>query len=82
MPNTHEAGGISRRIDGDDRSHLKEAMSGLTPENGGLNCFERPGVWSLQQKSFNGIWITLNTFDLNYQSRNRRKPALLIYQEK
>ncbi|WP_041651251.1 ribonuclease E [Marinomonas posidonica] len=37
MPNNPRAGGISRRIDGDDRSQLKEAMSGLkTPENGGL----------------------------------------------
>lgn len=29
MPNNPRAGGISRRIDGDDRSELKEALSGI-----------------------------------------------------
>lgn len=29
MPNNPRAGGISRRIDGDDRTNLKEALSGL-----------------------------------------------------
>ena len=36
MPNNPRAGGISRRIEGDDRAQLKEAMSGLkTPESMG-----------------------------------------------
>ncbi|WP_026106204.1 ribonuclease E [Vreelandella jeotgali] len=37
MPNNPRAGGISRRIEGQDRSQLKEAMSQLTlPDNMGL----------------------------------------------
>ena len=34
MPNNPRAGGISRRIEGDDRSDLREAMSGLEIPNG------------------------------------------------
>jgi ribonuclease E len=34
MPNNPRAGGISRRIDGDDRSELKEALSALEIPNG------------------------------------------------
>lgn len=34
MPNNPRAGGISRRIDGDDRSELKEALSGTTVPQG------------------------------------------------
>lgn len=34
MPNNPRAGGISRRIDGDDRSDLKDAMSQLQVPNG------------------------------------------------
>lgn len=34
MPNNPRAGGISRRIDGDDRSELKDAMSQLDVPNG------------------------------------------------
>lgn len=37
MPNNSRAGGISRRIEGDERSQLKEAMNGLTtPRNMGV----------------------------------------------
>jgi ribonuclease E len=34
MPNNPRAGGISRRIEGDDRSELREALSGLEIPNG------------------------------------------------
>lgn len=34
MPNNPRAGGISRRIDGDDRTHLKDALSQLSIPNG------------------------------------------------
>lgn len=37
MPNSPKAGGISRRIEGETRNELREAMAGLdTPENMGL----------------------------------------------
>src|SRR5215472_2849043 len=34
MPNNPRAGGVSRRIEGDDRANLKEAMSGLVIPDG------------------------------------------------
>lgn len=34
MPNNPRAGGISRRIDGEDRSELREALSGIEVPNG------------------------------------------------
>jgi Rne/Rng family ribonuclease len=34
MPNNPRAGGISRRIEGDERTELKEALSGLTVPDG------------------------------------------------
>lgn len=39
MPNNPRAGGISRRIEGDDRTELKEALASLElPEGMGLSC--------------------------------------------
>ncbi|NVK74023.1 MAG: Rne/Rng family ribonuclease, partial [Oceanospirillaceae bacterium] len=75
------AGGISRRIDGDDRSHLKEAMSGLnTPENGGL-IVRTAGVG----RSTEELQWDLDYLDTLWSSITKaasEKPApFLIYQE-
>ena len=81
MPNNPRAGGISRRIDGDDRTQLKEAMSGLNmPDNGGL-IVRTAGVgrsteelqWDLDY--LNTLWNSIT-------SAASEKPApFLIYQE-
>jgi len=81
MPNNPRAGGISRRIDGDDRSHLKEAMSGLnTPENGGL-IVRTAGVG----RSTEELQWDLDYLDTLWSSITKaasEKPApFLIYQE-
>ncbi|MGJ8647779.1 MAG: ribonuclease E [Marinomonas colpomeniae] len=81
MPNNPRAGGISRRIDGDDRSHLKEAMSGLnTPENGGL-IVRTAGVG----RSTEELQWDLDYLDTLWTSITKaasEKPApFLIYQE-
>ncbi|MEO9275262.1 ribonuclease E [Marinomonas sp. 5E14-1] len=81
MPNNPRAGGISRRIDGDDRSHLKEAMSGLnTPENGGL-IVRTAGVG----RSTEELQWDLDYLDTLWNSITKaasEKPApFLIYQE-
>ena len=57
MPNNPRAGGISRRIDGDDRSELREAMSSLEIPNGMGVIIRTAGVgrsaeelqWDLEQ---------------------------------
>ncbi|WP_084616495.1 ribonuclease E [Marinomonas sp. S3726] len=81
MPNNPRAGGISRRIDGDDRTQLKEAMSGLNmPDNGGL-IVRTAGVgrsteelqWDLDY--LNTLWNSIT-------GAASEKPApFLIYQE-
>ena len=38
MPNNPRAGGISRRIEGDERTELKEAMNGLGASRYGFDC--------------------------------------------
>ncbi|MEL0613279.1 ribonuclease E [Marinomonas arenicola] len=81
MPNNPRAGGISRRIDGDDRSQLKEAMSGLkTPENGGL-IVRTAGVG----RSTEELQWDLDYLDTLWTSITKaasEKPApFLIYQE-
>ncbi len=81
MPNNPRAGGISRRIDGDERSQLKEAMSGLnTPENGGL-IVRTAGVG----RSTEELQWDLDYLDTLWSSITKaasEKPApFLIYQE-
>ncbi|WCN13303.1 ribonuclease E [Marinomonas mediterranea] len=81
MPNNPRAGGISRRIDGDDRTQLKEAMSGLsTPENGGL-IVRTAGVG----RSTEELQWDLDYLDTLWSSITKaasEKPApFLIYQE-
>ncbi|WP_191600156.1 ribonuclease E [Marinomonas algicola] len=81
MPNNPRAGGISRRIDGDDRTNLKEAMSGLNmPDNGGL-IVRTAGVgrsteelqWDLDY--LNTLWLSIT------QAATEKPAPFLIYQE-
>ncbi len=81
MPNNPRAGGVSRRIEGNDRSELRDAMSQLEiPENMGL-IVRTAGV---------GKSVEELQWDLNYltqlwtaieQSATERKAPFLIYQE-
>ncbi|WP_452600459.1 ribonuclease E [Rhodanobacter aciditrophus] len=81
MPNNPRAGGISRRIDGDDRTQLKEAMSGLeVPDNGGL-IVRTAGVgrsteelqWDLDY--LQTLWSSIT------KAAAERPAPFLIYQE-
>ncbi len=81
MPNNPRAGGISRRIDGDDRDELKETMSQLDiPKNMGV-IIRTAGV---------GRSVEELQWDLNYliqlneaidQAANEKSAPFLIYQE-
>lgn len=81
MPNNPKAGGVSRRIDGDDRSELREAMSSLEIPAGMGAIARTAGVgrtaeelqWDLNYLL--DLWQSLlgATFD--------RKAPFLIYQE-
>ena len=81
MPNNPKAGGISRRIEGDDRSELREALRGLEIPDGMGTIVRTAGVGKAQEEL---------QWDLDYllalwqaiQEASTTKPApFLIYQE-
>ncbi|RLJ19451.1 ribonuclease E [bacterium endosymbiont of Escarpia laminata] len=81
MPNNPRAGGVSRRIEGQDRADLREAMSALTiPDNMGL-IVRTAGIgknaevlqWDLDY--LNQLWQAIDT------SANSKQAPFLIYQE-
>lgn len=56
MPNNPRAGGVSRRIEGQDRTELRDAMSQLQiPEDMGL--IVRTAVLAKMSRNYNGISI-------------------------
>ena len=80
MPNNPRAGGVSRRIEGDDRSEIREIMANLeTPEGMGL-IVRTAGVGRNQEEL---------QWDLNYliqvwtaiENASQKKAPFLIYQE-
>ena len=81
MPNNPRAGGVSRRIEGDERSELKAAMNDLViPEGMGI-IVRTAGVgrsteelqWDLDYQV--KIWEAIQNAD------EKSKPSTLIYQE-
>jgi ribonuclease E len=81
MPNNPRAGGVSRRIEGEDRSELRDAMADLeVPENMGL-IVRTAGIgknteelqWDLDY--LNQLWTAISTSAVN------RPAPFLIYQE-
>ncbi|MBT4518649.1 MAG: ribonuclease E [Halieaceae bacterium] len=79
MPNNPRAGGISRRIEGDDRSELREAMASLEIPNGMGVIIRTAGVgrsgeelqWDLNYLL--QLWESIQT-----GSDNNRAPVLLF----
>ncbi|MGA0974015.1 MAG: ribonuclease E [Sedimenticolaceae bacterium] len=81
MPNNPRAGGVSRRIEGEDRSELRDAMADLeVPENMGL-IVRTAGIgknteelqWDLDY--LNQLWTAISS------SASSRPAPFLIYQE-
>ncbi|MBM6549993.1 ribonuclease E [Marinomonas ostreistagni] len=81
MPNNPRAGGISRRIDGDDRTQLKEAMSGLeVPDNGGL-IVRTAGVGRSTEELQWDLDYLQTLWDSITKAAAERPAPFLIYQE-
>ena len=75
MPNNPRAGGISRRIEGDERSELRDALSSINiPDSMGV--IVRTAVLAAAPKNCNGIWIIFCTFGLrsNKHLKERKAP--------
>ena len=81
MPNNPRAGGISRRIEGDDRKQLKEALDGMTipPKTGaivrtaGIGRTSEELQWDLDYLMT--LWEAIKT------ASDERRAPFLIYQE-
>ena len=81
MPNNPRAGGVSRRIEGQDRSELREAMSSLEiPEGMGL-IVRTAGVGKVAEELQWDLDYLLQLWRAIEQSAADRKAPFLIYQE-
>ena len=81
MPNNPRAGGVSRRIEGDDRSELKAAMNEVAVPDGMGTIVRTAGIgrtteelqWDLDYQA--AIWKAIQ------EAASERKAPFLIYQE-
>lgn len=81
MPNNPRAGGISRRIEGDERTQLKDAMSGLqTPANMGA-IVRTAGVGRTTEELQWDLDYLLQFWDSITKASESRQAPFLIYQE-
>jgi len=81
MPNNPRAGGVSRRIEGQDRTDLREAMRNLeTPADMGL-IVRTAGVGKSEEELQWDLNYLLQLWDAIDKSVKERKAPFLIYQE-
>ncbi|WP_078753568.1 ribonuclease E [Enterovibrio nigricans] len=81
MPNNPRAGGISRRIEGEERSQLKEAMSGLKlPQGMGL-IVRTAGVGKSAEELEWDLKYLLNNWERIQGAAVSKDAPFLIYQE-
>ena len=81
MPNNPRAGGISRRIEGDERTELKEALSSLdVPEGVGL-IVRTAGVGKSPEELQWDLKVLLHHWEAIEQASQNRPAPFLIHQE-
>src|SRR6266850_3643079 len=81
MPNNPRAGGVSRRIEGEDREQMRDAMESLTIPDGMGAIIRTAGVgrspeelqWDLN--NLKSVWEAVD------QAAKDRAPPFLVYQE-
>ncbi|WP_421224885.1 ribonuclease E [Aeromonas enteropelogenes] len=81
MPNNPRAGGISRRIEGDERTELKEALSGLTVPDGMGLIVRTAGVGKSPEELEWDLNVLLNHWDSIHKASQQRAAPVLIHQE-
>ncbi|MBN0987156.1 ribonuclease E [Amphritea sp. ZJ14W] len=81
MPNNPRAGGISRRIEGDDRKQLKEALDGVTipPKTGAI--VRTAGIGRTSEELQWDLDYLMTLWDAITSAADERKAPFLIYQE-
>ncbi len=81
MPNNPRAGGISRRIEGEDRTELKVAMKGLeVPEGMGI-IVRTAGVGKTADELAWDLSILIKLWGLIKDAAAKRRAPFLIHQE-
>lgn len=81
MPNNPRAGGVSRRIEGDERDELHNVLGSLTvPDGMGLIIRTAGGGRSQEELQWD-LEILLRLWDVVQRSANERPASFLIYQE-
>jgi ribonuclease E len=81
MPNNPRAGGVSRRIEGQDRSELREAMSQLDiPEDMGL-IVRTAGIGKNKEELQWDLDYLLQLWQAIESSAAERRAPFLVYQE-
>jgi len=81
MPNNPKAGGISRRIEGDDRSELREALRDLTIPDGMGMIVRTAGVGKDPQELQWDLDYLLSLWQAIQDASGERSAPFLIYQE-
>lgn len=81
MPNNPRAGGISRRIEGEERSELKAAMSELEIPNGMGVIVRTAGVGRTGEELQWDLNYLLQLWDAIHNANQQAKAGELLYQE-
>jgi len=81
MPNNPRAGGVSRRIEGQDRSDLREAMSSLTIPDGMGLIVRTAGVGKNAEELQWDLDYLLQLWQAIEKSSSEKSAPFLIYQE-
>ena len=81
MPNNPRAGGISRRIEGDDRSELREALSDLEIPNGMGVIIRTAGVGRSSQELQWDLNYLLQLWEAITTANEQVKAPTLLFQE-
>ena len=81
MPNNPRAGGISRRIEGEDRAELREALSALEVPPGMGLIVRTAGVGKSQEELQWDLDYLLKLWNAIESAANERPGPFLVYQE-
>ncbi len=81
MPNNPRAGGISRRIEGDERTDLKDALSKLSVPQGMGLIVRTAGVGKAAEELAEDLNVLLHHWESITQAAGERPAPFLIHQE-
>ena len=81
MPNNPRAGGISRRIEGDDRSELRDALSSITIPDGMGTIVRTAGVGKAPEELQWDLDYLLQLWSSIKTAASEREAPFLVYQE-